>query len=195
MRSGRDQFVRFTAVLGFGEDLQVPRDMQAAHGLTAQRNDVVDVVLNAGQFSQPCGLNIHGLDCSQVDPFRKRLPLSSLAAPCFSSYQGAIGALIGAVLFSIRFHPSHFLVAVRCLIQARLRSYFFFSRSVIRLLLRNVLISFGVVVGFAAGACFLWMRESPSFAGRTQCLTMCGSVGGLFCQLFLMCQGRNPWNS
>ena len=56
MTSGRDQLVGFPAVLGFGENLQIPDDMQATHGLASQGNDVIDMVLNACVSRQPLGL-------------------------------------------------------------------------------------------------------------------------------------------
>lgn len=57
-------------VVGLRENLQVPLDVQAAHGATLQWDDVIDFVSYAGALRGLSGGNIHGSDGLLVDPRR-----------------------------------------------------------------------------------------------------------------------------
>jgi len=192
MTSGSGQLVGLSTVLGFCENLEIPSDVQAAHVLPAQRNDVIHNVLNARRRRHFYGRVIHPFYCVKVCPTWQRLLFGGLSSTSFCGHYSSVRARVSAILLpkditigiAVGSHSRQLLFAMRCIVYTRLSANLLFPRRVVRLLLRNVFIPFGVVIGLAAGARFVRMCESPALTGCPQLRAMCLAIRRLFNQKF-----------
>ena len=97
-RETRRELVGLPAVLSFRDDAEVPCDVKPAHGSTAQWDDVVDVVLDAGISRQASGQFIDNLDRRKVGPRRNCSASSGMATISAGADSGWMRSRVRSIL-------------------------------------------------------------------------------------------------